>query len=88
MRVVGPAAVIILLFRRFAAGPLALIDMSATILINFGIMGWCGIDLDMVTSVIAAITVGIGVDDTIHFISKLKIELQKGECSYSAPVPE
>ncbi|MDX9819693.1 MAG: efflux RND transporter permease subunit [Desulfococcus multivorans] len=63
------AIVIILLFRKFTAGPLALIDMGVTIIVNFGIMGWFGIDLDMVTSVIASITIGIGVDDTIHFLN-------------------
>ena len=61
--------VIIALFRRFRAGPLALIDMTVTIIINFGIMGWFGISLDAITSIIAAITVGIGVDDTIHFLN-------------------
>jgi hypothetical protein len=61
--------VIIILFRKFTAGPLALIDMGVTIIINFGIMGWFGIELDMVTSVIATITIGIGVDDTIHFLN-------------------
>ncbi|HMA85256.1 MAG TPA: MMPL family transporter [Desulfosalsimonadaceae bacterium] len=61
--------VIIFLFRKITAGPLALIDMGVTILINFGIMGWFGIELDMVTSVIATITIGIGVDDTIHFLN-------------------
>ena len=61
--------VIIFLFRKMTAGPLALIDMGVTILINFGIMGWFGIELDMVTSVIATITIGIGVDDTIHFLN-------------------
>ncbi len=63
------AIVIIILFRKFAAGPLALIDMGVTIILNFGIMGWFGIDLDMVTSIIASITIGIGVDDTIHFLN-------------------
>jgi predicted RND superfamily exporter protein len=63
------AVVIMLLFKKFSAGPLALIDMGVTILINFGIMGWFGISLDMVTSIIAAITIGIGVDDTIHFLN-------------------
>ncbi|MCD6584268.1 MAG: MMPL family transporter [Desulfobacteraceae bacterium] len=63
------ALVIIILFKKFAAGPLALIDMGVTIIINFGIMGWFGIDLDMVTSIIASITIGIGVDDTIHFLN-------------------
>ena len=61
--------VIIVLFKKFAAGPLALIDMAVTIILNFGIMGWFGIDLDMVTSIIASITIGIGVDDTIHFLN-------------------
>jgi predicted RND superfamily exporter protein len=64
--------VIIFLFRRFKAGPLALIDMGMTILINFGIMGWFAISLDMVTSIIAAITIGIGVDDTIHFLNRYR----------------
>jgi hypothetical protein len=61
--------VIIFLFRRLAAGPLALVDMGVTIIINFGIMGWFGIKLDMITSIIAAITVGIGIDDTIHYLN-------------------
>ncbi|MDO9264517.1 MAG: MMPL family transporter [Desulfosalsimonadaceae bacterium] len=63
------ATTIMLLFKKFSAGPLAMIDMVVTILINFGVMGWFGIELDMVTSVIAAITIGIGVDDTIHFLN-------------------
>lgn len=65
--------VIIILFRKLTAGPLALIDMGITILINFGIMGWFGISLDMVTSVIATITIGIGVDDTIHFLNTYRV---------------
>jgi uncharacterized protein len=64
--------VIILLFRKLKAGPLSLIDMGMTILINFGIMGWFAISLDMVTSIIAAITIGIGVDDTIHFLNRYR----------------
>lgn len=66
------AMVIILLFRKFTAGPLALVDMGVTIIVNFGIMGWFGIHLDMVTSVIASITIGIGVDDTIHFLNTFR----------------
>lgn len=64
--------VIMLLFRRVWAGPLALVDMTVTIIINFGVMGWFGISLDAVTSIIAAITVGIGVDDTIHFLNSYR----------------
>ena len=59
----------ILLFQRWAAGLLALVPMGVAVLINFGIMGWLGIELDMTTSVIAAVTIGIGIDDTIHFMN-------------------
>lgn len=72
------AGVIMLLFKKFSAGPLAMIDMMVTILINFGVMGWFGIELDMVTSVIAAITIGIGVDDTIHFLNTYRFYKKAG----------
>jgi len=37
-------------------------------------MGWFGIPLDMMTITIAAISIGIGVDDTIHYIDRFKSE--------------
>jgi len=64
--------IVALLFRQIKAGPLALIPMGVAVIINFGIMGWLHIDLDMATSVIAAITIGIGVDDTIHFLNTFR----------------
>lgn len=42
-----------------------------------GIMGWLGISLDMMTITIAAITVGIAVDDTIHYIYRFKQEFAR-----------
>ncbi|MDO9264516.1 MAG: MMPL family transporter, partial [Desulfosalsimonadaceae bacterium] len=65
--VVGIA--ILILVRSFLAGFLALIPLSVAFIINFGIMGLFGIRLDVATSVIAAITIGIGDDNTIHFIN-------------------
>ena len=41
-------------------------------------MGWLGIDIKVSTSILFTIAFGIAVDDTIHFISKLKLELNKG----------
>ena len=40
-----------------------------------GIMGWLNIPLDMMTITIAAITIGIGVDDTIHYVYRFKREI-------------
>ncbi len=68
----------ILLFQRMAAGLLALIPMGVAVLINFGIMGWAGIALDMTTSVIAAVAIGIGIDDTIHFMNKFRHNRSRG----------
>ena len=42
-----------------------------------GFMGWLNIPLDMMTITIAAISVGIAVDDTIHYIHRFKQEFMK-----------
>ena len=68
----------ILLFQHFAAGLLALIPMGLAVLINFGVMGWFRIALDMSTSVIAAVTIGIGIDDTIHFMNNFRHNRARG----------
>lgn len=41
-------------------------------------MGFTGIDLKVSTAIIFTIAFGIAVDDTIHFLSRLKLELNKG----------
>lgn len=43
-----------------------------------GYMGWAGIDLKVSTGIVFCIAFGIAVDDTIHFLSRLRIELSKG----------
>ncbi len=44
---------------------------SATVI---GAMGFAGIPLDMMTTTIAAICIGIGVDDTIHYLHRFREE--------------
>ncbi len=59
---------------------LALLAITPTMLaagMVLGWMGWYGIPLDMMTITIAAITVGIGVDNTIHYIYRFKREFPK-----------
>ncbi|GAB2967580.1 hypothetical protein GCM10027048_42900 [Hymenobacter coalescens] len=38
------------------------------VLVLLGVMGWCGIRLDTATASIAAIVLGLCVDDTVHYI--------------------
>jgi predicted RND superfamily exporter protein len=71
--------VVLVLMKNFRAGLLSLIPMSAAVMTNFGVMGWAGIHLDIATSTIAAITIGIGVDDTIHFLNTFRQFVKKGE---------
>ena len=68
-----------LMFRNAYMVIISLIPNVLPLLMIAGIMGWTGINLKPSTSIIFTIAFGIAVDDTIHFISKLRIELAKGK---------
>lgn len=57
---------------------LTLIPNIIPLLMIAAIMGFAGIDLKLSTSIVFTIAFGIAVDDTIHFLSKYRIELRKG----------
>lgn len=57
-----------MVFRSFIIGLISVVPNILPILMNFGLMGFCGIHLDSATSMIAAVGIGIVVDDTIHFL--------------------
>lgn len=59
-----------LIFRSIAAGLTSIFPLTFTILVNFGVMGFTGTSLNMATSIIAAIAIGIGVDYAIHFLNR------------------
>jgi predicted RND superfamily exporter protein len=60
--------ILLVYFKSPIAGIIGTIPLILSILINFGIMGIAHINLDMVTSLIGSIAIGIGVDYTIHFM--------------------
>ena len=62
------------LFRQFNLALLGIIPNIFSAVLILGIMGWLRIPLDMMTITIASITIGIAVDDTIHYIHRLKHE--------------
>lgn len=64
----------LILFRSIKIAFIALIANVIPISAIFGIMGWLNIPLDIMTITIAAISIGIGVDDTIHYIHRFKEE--------------
>ena len=70
----------ILMSIQFRSIPLGLVVTSPTvltILINFAVMGIVGVAVDMATIMIASIAIGIGIDYSIHFASRLQTEMRK-----------
>jgi hypothetical protein len=69
------------IFGIFRSVRIALICVAPNVLstvIVLGLMGWLGIPLDFMTIMIAAIAMGITVDDTIHYIDRYLEELREG----------
>ena len=64
----------LILFRTLKLATIAMLANIIPISSIFGIMGWLNIPLDIMTITIAAIAIGIGVDDTIHFIHRFQEE--------------
>ncbi len=54
------------------AGLCALIPLVVAIAGNFGVMGYTGAQLDMATVMIASLSVGIGVDYAVHFLTRYR----------------
>ncbi len=55
-------------FKSFVYGAFGLIPIIFGLLLNFGTMSYFHIPLDFVTSMIASIAVGLGVDNSIHYL--------------------
>jgi len=56
------------------AGCIGILPLSISILINFAVMGFAGIKLNLGTSMVAAVSVGVGIDYTIHCLEAYKRE--------------
>lgn len=69
--------IMFLLFLSGKVGLVAIVPNLFPIIINFGIMGWLGIELSMFTSLIASIAIGLAVDDTIHYLVRYNKEFRK-----------
>lgn len=72
----------IFLFRSFKIATLSIISNMVPMSAIFGFMGWFNIPLDMMTITIAAISIGIGVDSTIHYIHRFEYELKATQGNY------
>lgn len=69
-------AMFLMLFRSLKLALIALFPNLFSSGAVLGAMGWLNIPLDMMTITIAAISVGIAVDDTIHYIHRFGEEIK------------
>ncbi len=69
----------LVIFRSLRIATIATVPNVLVTATVFGIMGWFGIALDLMTITIAAVAMGIAVDDAIHYIHRYRIEAGKSD---------
>ena len=74
---VGIFLMFIILFRNIKLSLIGVVPNFIAAFFILGIIGLLGIPLDMMTITIAAITIGIAVDNSIHYIYRFKEEFSK-----------
>ena len=68
-----------LVFKSFVGGILATLPMSLAVILIFSLLGNLGIPLNITTSLLTCILVGVGVDYSVHFLWHLREYLREGE---------
>ena len=73
------AVIMGLLFQSYRMIIIAILPNLLPLLAIAGMMGLVGINIKISTSIIFAIAFGIAVDDTIHFLTRFRLEIQQGQ---------
>jgi len=77
--IVAVAILVMLLMGSVVAGLIAAIPLILTVTFSMGIMAYTGQPLDIMTLMVSVVAVGIGVDYSIHFISRFRTEYRKDQ---------
>jgi len=59
-------------FRSLTLGVLAMVPLTGSITLTYGLVGWLGKDYNMPIAVCAALTLGLGIDFAIHYLQRFK----------------
>ncbi len=73
-----------LIFRSVRYGLLGLLPMVLTVLLVFMLLGTTGLGLDALKALIASIVLGIGVDYSVHFLSRYRSLRREGMATRAA----
>ena len=65
-------------FRSWKFGLLSVIPLTAAVTLNFGLMGWFGVDLTHFTALLTSIIIGVGVDFAIHYVAEFRHYFNNG----------
>jgi predicted RND superfamily exporter protein len=76
---IGIAIMFLVLFRSISLSAIGIVPNLLGAAVVLGLMGWMEIPLDMMTITIAAITIGIAVDNGIHYIYRFREEYSQNQ---------
>ena len=76
--IIAVSILVMLLMGSVVAGLIAAIPLILTVTFSMGIMAYTGQPLDIMTLMVSVVAVGIGVDYSIHFISRFREEYRVG----------
>lgn len=72
------SAIMAFLFKNVRMIVISLVPNILPLVMVAGIMGFTGIDIKSSTAVIFTIAFGIAVDDSIHYLARLRVEMKRG----------
>lgn len=78
---IAAAGILVLLSFAFNSpllGAVALLPNGLPILVVLGLLGWAGVRINMGTAMIAAVSLGLSVDSSIHYIARFRRHLAEG----------
>lgn len=64
-----------LLIRSFRGAVLGMIPIGFTLILIFGLMGYAGIPLDIATVLVGSVSIGIGIDYSLHWLNRFQLEV-------------
>ena len=76
--------ILLLLFRSWRIALIALLPNALPLSVYFGYLGITGTPLNMTTSMVSAVVLGIAIDDSVHFLTRFKREYEDCNSSYTA----
>jgi hypothetical protein len=74
----------VFLLHSFTGALIGLVPIVFTLFVVFGLMGFTGIPLDIATVLTGGITIGVGIDYSIHFVNRFREEFKKDKTELEA----